>query len=142
MCLQFHCHYLCLIDSVDGQMSGDVIRYELDEYFFMPDPHQFISTHFPHDSHYQLLEKTVSLEEFEQLVPVKSTFYKYGLELTSHTNATVSVDQEETIVIKCPPPEVWFCAVSVISVETGCIQMCYLCICCCYVQPGPKLQPS
>lgn len=99
-------------------MSADVIRYELDNYYFMPDPHQFISSHFPHDYRYQLLETPVSLEEFEQHVPVKSTFYKYGLELASHKNAIVSVDQQETIVIKCPPPEVWLCT---ISVQISCI---------------------
>ena len=90
-------------------MSAEIVRYELDEYYFMPDPTQFILTHFPHDSHYQLLDKTVSLDEFEQSVPVKSTFFKYGLELGSHNNATVTVDQQATIVIKCPAPEVWLC---------------------------------
>ena len=102
-------------------MSADVVRYELDNYYFMPDPHQFISTHFPHESRYQLLETPVTLEEFEQLVPVKSTFYKYGLDLASHTNAIVSVDQQATIVIKCPPLEVWLCIISVFSVQTSSI---------------------
>jgi len=72
----------------------------------MPDPHQFILTHFPHDSHYQLLENPISLDEFEQSVPVKSTFYKYGLELVSHTNGIINIDQQQTIVIEYPPPEV------------------------------------
>jgi len=87
-------------------VSADIVRYELDDYYFMPLPSQFISTHFPHDSHYQLLDSVVSLEEFEQMVPVKSTFFKHGLELASHTNAVVTVDQQTTIVINCPPPEV------------------------------------
>jgi len=72
----------------------------------MPEPRQFIFTHFPHDSRYQLLDEVISLAEFEQLVPVKSTFFKFGLELASHSSAVVSVDQQATIVIKCPPPEV------------------------------------
>jgi len=90
----------------------------------MPDPSQFILTHFPHDSRYQLLEKTVSLEEFEQFVPVKSTFFKYGLELGSHMKAIVSMDQQATIAIKCPPVEVWLCAMSVSTFKIRCIQMC------------------
>jgi len=88
------------------QVTADIIRYELDDYYFMPQPSQFIMTHFPHDSHYQLLDKLISLEEFEQMVPVKSTFFKYGLELASHTNAVISVDQQTTIVINFPRPEV------------------------------------
>ena len=95
-------------DSIGSQVSADVVRYELDEYYFMPDPNQFISTHFPHDSRYQLLADPIThtLEQFEQLVPVKSTFFKYGLELASHSNAVITVDQQETIAIRCPPPEV------------------------------------
>jgi len=95
-------------------VSADIVRYELDEYYFMPDPSQFILTHYPHDCRYQLLEKTVSLDEFEQSVPVKSTFFKYSLELSSHSHAIVNVDQQATIVIKCPPPEVCLWAISLL----------------------------
>jgi len=102
-------------------VSADIVRYELDEYYFMPDPTQFIMTHFPHDSRYQLLEKAISLEEFEQFVPVKSTFFKYGLELLSHTTAIVSVDQQETVVIKCPPLEVQLCVMKMAAFTQSCV---------------------
>jgi len=96
----------------DMQVYADIVRYELDEFYFMPDPGEFILTHFPRDPSHQLLMKPVSLDEFEHLVPVKSTFFKYGLELASHTNAIVSVDEQTTIVINCPPPEVRLSATS------------------------------
>jgi transglutaminase/protease-like cytokinesis protein 3 len=82
------------------------VRYELDEYYFMPDPRQLIFTHFPLEARWQLLESPISLEEFEDLVPVKSTFFKHNLELVSHRNAVIGFDEEQTIIIGCPPAEV------------------------------------
>ena len=72
----------------------------------MPDPQQLIFTHFPLDPRWQLLEDPISLEEFEELVPVKSTFFKHDLQLLSHRNAVIDVVQEQTIVLGCPPAEV------------------------------------
>lgn len=70
------------------------IRYELDEYYFMPDPHQLIFTHFPDDPNWQLLEKSISLHDFENLVPVKSAFFKYGLQILSHKEAVIKSMRE------------------------------------------------
>ena len=79
------------------------MRYELDEYYFMPDPHQLIFTHFPDDSSWQLLERPISLGDFENLVPVKSAFFKYGLQILSHREAVIRTNREVTIRIGCPP---------------------------------------
>ena len=87
-------------------MSADNVRYELDEYYFMPDPRQLIFTHYPLDQRWQLLRQPISTEEFEELVPVKSTFFKQQLQLLSHRNAVIEVSKEQTIVIGCPPAEV------------------------------------
>jgi len=59
----------------------------------MPAPSQLVFTHFPDDPDWQLLERPIDLDEFESLVPLKPTFFKYGLHLLSHTNG----------VIECPP---------------------------------------
>ncbi len=80
-----------------------VPRYELDEYYFMPDPHQLIFTHFPDDANWQLLERAISLGDFENLVPVKSAFFKYGLQILSHRSAVINTRREVTIRIGCPP---------------------------------------
>jgi len=101
-------------------VSPDNVRYELDEYYFMPDPQQLIFTHFPLDSRWQLIENQITLEEFEELVPVKSTFFKHDLLLLSHRNAIIDVVQEQTIILGCPPEEV---SCSVIGLITSNIIM-------------------
>ena len=106
------CH--CQITQVDWsscskivdiccQVTPENVRYELDEYYFMPDPHQLIFTHFPDELGWQLLERAISLTDFENLVPVKSAFFKYGLQILGHREAVIHTHQEVTIRIGCPP---------------------------------------
>jgi hypothetical protein len=86
------------------EITSDNVRYELDEYYFMPAPTQLIFTHFPEDPSWQLLEDIITVDDFQNLVPVKPAFFKYGLELDSHTDATIYTPGEDiTIQIKCPP---------------------------------------
>jgi len=85
------------------EITSDNVRYELDEYYFMPAPSQLIFTHFPEDPNWQLLEQQLTVEEFQNLVPVKPAFFKYGLELDSHTDAVVQTRGDDIIIqIKCP----------------------------------------
>ena len=88
---------------VGKKVTTENVRYELDEYYFMPDPHQLIFTHYPEDQNWQLLEKNITLNDFENLVPVKSAFFKYGLQILSHREAVISSNREVTVRIGCPP---------------------------------------
>jgi hypothetical protein len=88
---------------VGKKVTAENVRYELDEYYFMPDPHQLIFTHFPDEVGWQLLERSISLADFENLVPVKSAFFKYGLQILGHREAVICTQQEVTIRIGCPP---------------------------------------
>jgi hypothetical protein len=88
---------------VGKKVTAENVRYELDEYYFMPDPHQLIFTHFPDSNSWQLLERTISLADFENLVPVKSAFFKYGLQILSHREAVIRTRREITVRIGCPP---------------------------------------
>ena len=88
---------------VGKKVSVENVRYELDEYYFMPDPHQLIFTHFPDESSWQLLSPAITLADFENLVPVKSAFFKYGLQILSHREAVIRTAHEVTIRIACPP---------------------------------------
>ena len=88
---------------VGRKITVENVRYELDEYYFMPDPEQLIFTHYPDDKNWQLLATPVSIGEFENMVPVKSAFFKFGLQILSHRNAVIQTRQEITLRISCPP---------------------------------------
>ena len=88
---------------VGKKVTAENVRYELDEYYFMPDPHQLIFTHFPDDRNWQLVERPISLSDFENLVPVKSAFFKYGLQILTHREAVITTNREITIRTGCPP---------------------------------------
>lgn len=100
------CHWAArrLVGQKTQQSTSDNVRYELDEYYFMPAPSQLVFTHFPEDPKWQLLERQVTLEEFEKLVPVKPAFFKYGLQLVSHTDAVIQSQPESDVNIRlqCP----------------------------------------
>jgi hypothetical protein len=84
-------HSVMLFVHLQTQQAPlDNVRYELDEYYFMPAPSQLIYTHFPDDPAWQLLERPLTLDEFENLVPVKPAFFKHDLLLLSHTRAVIN----------------------------------------------------
>lgn len=99
----------CLIDAhwaarriIGKQASSEEFHYQLDEYFFLPDPHQLIYTHFPDDARWQLLERPVTLEEFENMPHMKPQFFKYGLEFVTHRTAVIYSRGEIHIRLRYP----------------------------------------
>ncbi|ESN89888.1 hypothetical protein HELRODRAFT_104535 [Helobdella robusta] len=88
---------------VGDKNSADSIRFELDEYYFMPAPSQLIFSHFPDDPSWQLLSRQLTQAEFEHLVPCKPAFFKYGLQLYSHVDAIIDCSERVTIRLDCPP---------------------------------------
>ncbi|XP_052710850.1 hillarin-like [Crassostrea angulata] len=65
------------------------LHYRLDEYYFLPDPHHFNCNHFPDDDQWQLLERPITLEEFENMPHIKYHFFKYGLQFLSHHSVII-----------------------------------------------------
>ncbi|XP_052771924.1 uncharacterized protein LOC128211311 [Mya arenaria] len=99
----------CVVDAhwaarriIGKQASTEEFHYQLDEYFFLTEPAQLIFTHFPDDPKWQLLERTVSLEEFENMPHMKPQFFKYGLEFVSHRTAVVYGRGEISIRLRYP----------------------------------------
>ena len=88
-------------------MRPENVRYELDEYYFMSDPHQLIFSHFPDSSDWQLLEQPISLSVFEDLVSVKSSFFKYGLQVLDYREAVIRTHGELTVRIGLPSVKVY-----------------------------------
>lgn len=99
----------CLLDChwaarriIGKQASTEEFHYQLDEYFFLPDSHQLIYTHFPDDGKWQLLERPVSLEEFENMPHMKPQFFKYGLEFANHRTAVIHGRGEVYVRLRYP----------------------------------------
>jgi len=88
------------------QVRPENVRYELDEYYFMSDPCQLIFSHFPDTPDWQLLDKPISLSTFEDLVLVKSLFFKYGLWVLDCFEAVIQTEDEITLRIAIPPIKV------------------------------------
>jgi hypothetical protein len=93
-----------LMDSTwgAGYVSGEgkyVRRF--DDHFFMTPPSQFIYSHFPEDARWQVLDKPVSKQEFEQLVYLEAEFFNLGLKVVQR-NGTISADKQINVSIKAP----------------------------------------
>ena len=72
-----------------------------DDHFFMTPPSQFIFDHFPEDAQWQLLDKPVSKQEFENLVFLEAEFFNLGLKL-GQRNGTISADKQINVSIYAP----------------------------------------
>ncbi|XP_043920016.1 kyphoscoliosis peptidase-like [Protopterus annectens] len=98
-----------LLDACWGAGTVDVERrtfiQQYDEFYFLPDPEEFIESHWPEDSKWQLLKDNVSLEEFERRVFKTSEFFKLGL--TSHFPQDSFIQTENgeaTVSVGCTYP--------------------------------------
>ena len=65
-------------------------HYMYDEAYFLTSPEEFIFTHLPGDTKWQLLARPVSKDEFMKLAYLKGEFFKYGLRINSHRQCIVS----------------------------------------------------
>ncbi len=71
-------------------------RSSASAFFFLTDPEEFIYSHMAMDEKWQLLQKPISLKEFEKMPFLKPFFFEVGLVMTknSHT-CTVNVNNGE-----------------------------------------------
>ena len=81
------------------------------DHYFLTDPDKFIFEFFPINSEWQLMERSITIQEFEDLPLLRSTFFHFGLGLEG-TNAAASViDANEAGEVKIQllsPPEIGF----------------------------------
>lgn len=94
-----------LVDSTWGAghldpEEGFVQSFE--EFYFLTPPEELVWTHLPEDPSWQLLDLTLSKEEFEGLVYAKPAFFKNGLETASHLNGTINADEGANVSLRTP----------------------------------------
>ena len=84
----------------------DKIRYQYDEHYFLTDPDEFIQEFWASDPDWQLLERPVSLDDFENMPFVRSVFFHYGLEFENDYRSVLHTDSKGGTEIKIQvPPE-------------------------------------
>ncbi|XP_027857402.1 kyphoscoliosis peptidase [Xiphophorus couchianus] len=81
---------------VDMQHESFVKRF--DDFYFLTDPEEFIDSHFPDEEKWQLLDKPISIEEFEQRVFKTSAFFTMGLSLISPLHYHIVTDDGEATI--------------------------------------------
>ncbi|MHC1630944.1 MAG: transglutaminase domain-containing protein [Methanotrichaceae archaeon] len=75
---------------------------QFDDYYFLTPPEEFVYTHLPEETRWQLLEDPLSKEEYEQLVYLKPPFFKNEMELTSRAQAVIRTEDQANISIFAP----------------------------------------
>lgn len=74
--------YLC--DPTWGAGNSDqnkLFKFKFEAFWFLTRPEHFIYKHWPSEARWQLLDLTISFEEFEQLVLLNSSYFKAGMEI-------------------------------------------------------------
>ncbi|XP_071982449.1 kyphoscoliosis peptidase-like isoform X2 [Engystomops pustulosus] len=85
--------------TVDLQQKIFIPRHE--DFFFLTDPEDFIETHWPDDPSWQLLESTVSFEDFEEKIFKTSEFFRLRLFIISPTVFHLTTDGEVKVSLGC-----------------------------------------
>jgi len=87
-----------LIDATwgSGSIKENENKYtkELKEFYFCTNPEDFIFTHFPNESKWQLLESLIKNEEFEKTALFHYTFFNYFKKASELNYFKISFDYQ------------------------------------------------
>ena len=79
------------------------------DHYFLTDPDKFIFEFFPINSEWQLMEKPITVQEFEDLPLLRSTFFHFGLGLEGNAASIIETDEKGEVKIQLlSPPDVGF----------------------------------
>lgn len=104
----FRVNYRHLVLNKDTKTKSsrqDKIHYEYDEHYFLTDPDEFIQEFWATDKEWQLLDRWISLEEFEDLPFVRSVFFHCGLEFRGSPKAVLLTDPAGGTEVRIDVPE-------------------------------------
>ena len=90
-----------LVDSTwgAGTCEGDTYQKMLRDFYFCTNPEYFIRTHLPEEKQWQLINPTITLETFVNMLLIKEAFYENGFTSISPDIATISADGGFTITL-------------------------------------------
>eukprot|EP00095_Tigriopus_kingsejongensis_P005004 maker-scaffold139_size317827-snap-gene-0.15 protein:Tk05004 transcript:maker-scaffold139_size317827-snap-gene-0.15-mRNA-1 annotation:"AGAP005020-PA" len=94
--------------SVNNKLARET-RQIYQDHYFLTDPDKFIFEFYPVDENWQLMEQSITLQEFEDLPLLRSTFFHYNLGLEGNAASVLdSNEQGEVKISLLGPPDVGF----------------------------------
>ena len=93
-----------LIDATwgAGTVIDDIFKAKFNPFYFATIPQEFIYTHFPEKSKWQLLSARYTRSQFDNLPTVSSDLFKNKIKLISHQSEKISVDNRLTLTLEAP----------------------------------------
>lgn len=75
---------------------------EFQEHYFLTDPDLLIYDHLPEDARWQLIDKPISRQEFENLILLRPNYFNSGLGLNSHKDSYIESNGSLQVKIEAP----------------------------------------
>lgn len=93
-----------LIDTTwgSGTVNDNVFKAEFNPHYFATKPEEFIYSHFPENTQWQLLKTPFSRQQFDTFADISPTLFEYDIELISHKNLKINTDNRVNITLKAP----------------------------------------
>ncbi|MDH4261904.1 MAG: hypothetical protein OEV78_02535 [Spirochaetia bacterium] len=90
-----------LIDTTwgSGYLENRSFIRRFEEHYFLTSPIQFIYDHFPENPKWQLLDKTISKEEFIKRPYLRPDFFRNGLVLINHNTGNITANDRLTFTL-------------------------------------------
>ncbi|XP_021355440.1 uncharacterized protein LOC110451645 [Mizuhopecten yessoensis] len=89
----------CAVTGDDDEST----TFHLDETFFIPDPETLAYTHFPDEPKWQLLDRQMSMKDFERRAFVKERFFELDMRILSHPECEITCHDELEILFGIAP---------------------------------------
>lgn len=94
-----------IVTDEDYDESEGETQHRVNEFYFLTDPDQLIYTHFPTDPQWQLIEKPITVQEFQDYVYIREMFFYLGLKIIpeSHQKCIIQPQNgQATVVFELP----------------------------------------
>ena len=92
-------YYLIDVPMGAGDCVDDHFDKEYSNFFFGTKPEIFIPWHFPEDSKWQLLSKTITAKEFTSMIYLESNFYIFGFKEVEPDSFNITVKEDTKIIL-------------------------------------------
>ena len=81
--------------------NGEFVR-EFDEHYFLTPPQEYIYGHLPENQKWQLLDRSISSQEYKELAYLQPPFFQSGLSIISHPKSVIETENRVTISLSAP----------------------------------------